>query len=424
MRSREDDWCAAGCIPKSQCPLEFQESAWYGKAMCATEFKKKRSCPVFLRTARIFAAVLVFAVALLAANLFPGAAKAQEGSITWSQGQEGETRSLLEEFEPYIFDAKTDKDATPSLERPRYIPATDAGMAMDSKEAVFVLEPGSPSEKARIYPQKILVYHEVINETTGGQKVSITYSPLTGSVVGFKGAVGRFNTSLGTTSRLLNSNRIFYDRSTNSEWPQILGKAISGPLEGKTLDTFPVLWTTWEKARARYPDAEVLSRKTGYRKHYDKDPYGSYQKKGTYYDTAGSYYPLTHTNLRLSAKEKILAVKKGDAALAIVKDAVAKERVANIDFGVTALAAFFDDSLDTVRVFDRAVEGTSLTFQYRDGEIMDLETKSVWTPQGEALEGRMRGSHLKPVTALDSMWFAWAAFYPYTEVYGAPEAAR
>ncbi|MDY7001832.1 MAG: DUF3179 domain-containing (seleno)protein, partial [Thermodesulfobacteriota bacterium] len=123
-------------------------------------------------------------------------------------------------------------------------------------------------------------------------------------------------------------------------------------------------------------------------------------------------------------KEKILAVKKGDAALAIVKDAVAKEKASNIDFGVTALAAFFDDSLGTVRVFDRAVEDTSLTFQYRDGNIMDLETKSVWTPQGEALEGRMRGFRLKPVTAFDSMWFAWTAFYPYTEIYGAPEAAR
>jgi len=385
--------------------------------MRAIGFNKKRLAPSF------WCAALFFAASVFMAGLFPYPATAQDPSITWSQNK-GETKSLMEEFEPYIFDAKSGRDATPPLDRPSYIPAVDAGMALDPDDVVFVLEPQGPSDKARIYPQKILAYHEIVNETAGGRKVSITYSPLTGSLVGFKGAVDRFNTSLGTTSKLLNSNRILYDRSTNSEWPQILGTAISGTLEGRSLETFPVLWTTWKKAGAKYPDAEVLSRKTGYRKHYDKDPYGSYQKKGTYYDTAGSYYPLTHTNLRLPAKERILAVRKGDAALAIVKDAVAHEKVADIDFGVTALAAFFDESLDTVRVFDRTVEDTSLTFQYRDGKIMDLETKSVWTPEGEALEGRMRGFRLKPVPAFDSMWFAWAAFHPYTEVYGAPAGAR
>jgi len=48
---------------------------------------------------------------------------------------------------------------------------------------------------------------------------------------------------------------------------------------------------------------------------------------------------------------------------------------------------------------------------------VDNETGSVWSIQGEAVEGPLAGKKLTPVVHTNSFWFAVAAFKPDTKIY-------
>lgn len=320
---------------------------------------------------------------------------------------------LNTQLEPFTIVGQPKYDPVPSIDSPRFISVPDAGLGLERREVVFVVQ---GPEGVEIYPQLIMVRHEVLN-LPGRPKRTLTYCPLTGSTQGFYGHVGSHDTTFGTSGSLINSNRVLYDRSTNSRWPQMLGMALSGPLAGRRLDTFPVLWTTWEAAGRRWPEARVLSSDTGFRFRYNKDPYGSYLRPGTYYDSGGSYYPLAHVNTSLPAKTRVLGVSDGQAHLAVTFDAVKEQGVADIDFGTLGLVAVYDPDMDAVRIFHRSAGREGLSFAMADGRIFDHQTRSFWNPEGVAVQGRLRDMRLKPVAAMECFWFAWVAFHPDTEVY-------
>jgi hypothetical protein len=87
--------------------------------------------------------------------------------------------------------------------------------------------------------------------------------------------------TFGVSGLLYKSNLLMYDRQTESLWLQIKREAVTGPLTGTRLKKLPSTITTWKKWRKRYPDTEVLSPDTGYRRDYENDPYANYYKSKT-----------------------------------------------------------------------------------------------------------------------------------------------
>ncbi|MGP4050433.1 DUF3179 domain-containing protein [Streptomyces sp. 2A115] len=273
------------------------------------------------------------------------------------------------------------KDGIPSVDRPRFVSARDAGFLADD-DPVFGLKYRG---EVRAYPQSVLVWHEIVNDTVGGEPLAVTYCPLTGTVIGFSAPPGMPELTFGTTGRLVNSNLLMYDRQTGSEWPQLLGTAISGPLKGKRLDTVPLVWTTWKEWRTAHPDTEVLSTDTGALRSYGSDPYGSYDSypdRSGYYAEGGTLFPVLATSDRFPDKDVVIGVRAGDKRLAIHKDLVRTTGTVRAEIAGTQLEARWDDELDTAGVLQRAGAGDPW-------EIADH---------------------------LDSMWFAWYAFYPNTQV--------
>lgn len=320
-----------------------------------------------------------------------------------------------DEFARNILSGGPPKDGIPPIDKPRYIPVPKAGNFLNNKDVVFVVEYG---DIVKIFPQKILVWHEIVNDVIQGEKVSITYCPLTGSVMGFKGRIDGIETTFGTSGKLLNSNLVMYDRATDSYFPQILGMAVRGTLKGKILKEYPVIWTRWEKAKSRHPDAFVLSMDTGFLRPYGSDPYGSYQEKGTYYDSGGPFFPVMTTDNRLEAKEVVVGIRSNHSGLAVVKDKIAEKKVVNLMIGGLPIVAFYDDSLDTVRIYSRQLGKKVLNFDIRDGNITERESNSEWNVSGKSIGGKMKGTKLEAIYSFDVMWFAWVAFYPETEIYG------
>jgi hypothetical protein len=288
------------------------------------------------------------------------------------------------------------KDGIPSIDSPRFQSAGEADATLDDGDKVIGLYVDG---EARAYPQRILVWHEIVNDEVGGKAVSVTYCPLTGTALGFE----RGDTQLGVSGKLVNSNLVMYERATDSEWPQILGVAIDGPLAGQGLEEFRVFWTTWGAWKARHPDTRVLTEQTGYVRNYNRDPYGSYNPLGGYYLPRSSrLFPVMASSDRFPPKIEIFGFRTEEGAAAITRDALREESVIDMSLGDTHYTVIHDAGLDTGWVFhnprrvDVSVDGLS------------FGPEGV---TGEGLEG------LERVNAFEAMWFSWAAFYPDTRVY-------
>jgi len=70
--------------------------------------------------------------------------------------------------------------------------------------------------------------------------------------------------------------------------------------------------------------------------------------------------------------------------------------------------------------YEPSVDGQTLSFEVRDGKIVDSETKSTWSVVGKALSGPFAEVRLTPVKeAYTAFWFAWGAFQADTELWTA-----
>jgi hypothetical protein len=359
--------------------------------------------------------LVVVAVLVVVAGYYILTRQQSGGSLDLDGTENGGPTPRLDELARAVVSGGPPKDGIPPIDSPSYVTVSEAEDFLQGDEVVFVDESQEP---AKIYAQKILVWHEIVNEERGDKTVSITYCPLTGSVVGIFGTVEGSETSFGTSGKLLNSNLVMYDRATSSYWPQIFGAAITGFRKGLILDEFPVLWTRWEMARIQFPDALVLSMETGFLRAYGSDPYGSYQEEGTYYDSGEPFFPLTDRDDTLPAKEVVIGIRRGSTALALLKETLVEEGVANLSFDGKPIVALYDSSLDAVRVFSRTIGSRTLSFEIREGEFFDIETGSAWSALGISVSGELAGSHLERVSSFDVMWFAWYAFFPETDRYG------
>ena len=327
-------------------------------------------------------------------------------------------------------------DAIPALYRPRFLSVSDASLSMEHDEPVFIVT--YPTGLTRIYPQRIMVWHEVVNDVlpdpAGGviradtplsalDAFIVTYSPLTGCVAAYYSVAGRFPSTFGVTGELLNTNTLIYDRMTGSVWSQLTGTSLDGPMAGKRLSPIQVTWATWKGARDRYPNAQVLSRSTGHKRNYGRDPYGSYQRPGNYYDDLRIYYPVYPLDTRLPPKKRILGIEREGIHGAVQIDEIKSAGLVNMTLGITPIVAFYDTVLDTVHLFERRIskDGELLTFSFLDGKIVDDKTKSEWTTEGICTYGRLREKALMPTLHTNAMWFAWASFYPQTIIL--PEAS-
>lgn len=308
---------------------------------------------------------------------------------------EGPARLLSASHEAYaefMLSGGPGKDGIPAIDSPRFTDAASADAFLDPQDIVFgVYHQG----QARAYPQRILVWHEIVNDRLGEDGLSITYCPLTATAVGFK----RGATSLGVSGKLLNSNVVMYDRASDSHWSQIAGVAIDGPAKGRSLEEVRLIWTTWARWRARHPHTQVLTRETGALRNYNRDPYGSYLPLQGYYAEPHVMFPLMHQDARLPDKQMILGFRTERVAIAVDKAHLSQRGVLHYRHGDEHFLIIRDAQLDTGWV-------------YRSNAPIELDAArlrfTAEGPQAPELEG------LEPLNAFDAMWFAWYAFYPQT----------
>jgi hypothetical protein len=136
--------------------------------------------------------------------------------------------------------------------------------------------------EARAYPLRLMRWHEVVNDTVGGEPIAVTYSPLCDSVVVFSRILDGEVVELGVSGYLYNSNTLLYDRRLHSAasplWSQLDGEVVAEPDPGfsSPLSARVAALDTWGEWRARHPDTQVMAPHPDLKKLYKRDPYHSY----------------------------------------------------------------------------------------------------------------------------------------------------
>ena len=167
----------------------------------------------------------------------------------------------------------------------------------------------------RAYPLRIMGWHEMFNEVIGGVPAALAYYTLCGSGILFETQVeGRDRPFVfGSSGLLYRSNKLMFDRETDSLWNQFTGKPVVGPLVTREiqLKIRPVVISSWARWRESHPDTRVLSFDTGYRRDY-----GSGVAYAEYFASPGLIFPTRVNEAQLWQKDYVFGIRNVAAAKA------------------------------------------------------------------------------------------------------------
>ncbi|MCH8184108.1 MAG: DUF3179 domain-containing protein [Proteobacteria bacterium] len=167
------------------------------------------------------------------------------------------------------------RDTIPPIFEPKYIPIKDANDIGETEPVISVIINGD----ARAYPLRILLWHEIVNDTIGGVPVLVSYCPLCNSGVVFDRRVGGKTLVFGNTGRLRRFNMVMYDRQTESWWQQFEGDSIIGELTGQRMDLIPARLESVAKFRERAPDGLLLVPENDRARNYGLTPYERFEAR-------------------------------------------------------------------------------------------------------------------------------------------------
>ncbi len=330
-------------------------------------------------------------------------------------------------------------DGIPPIDDPRFVPVADVDFLDDGDEAVIALEVDG---EARAYPIRILIWHEIVNDTFGDVPVTVTYCPLCNSAIAYDGRVeqpdGSFETfTFGTSGELYQSALVMYDRQTNSLWAHFTGQAIVGHLAGTRLELLPAQTLSFDQFAERYPDGTVLTQETGHDRPYGANPYTGYDEENS--GPIGGFFngPVDE---RLAAKARVIGiVADGAGGADVAEPATAAIRNQTVEDAGGVVEVTVDgrtltvwtepglaSALEQGDVADGrdvgasgvfvpvSADGTELTFARTDAGFVDDQTGTTWDLTGRAVDGALVGEQLEAVVHLDTFWFAWATYRPNT----------
>lgn len=309
-------------------------------------------------------------VSILLCAAVVGAAESETGAAPASDRHHGFDVSGALVPEASIISGGPGRDGIKSVDAPRFASAALATW----------VAPGTPvlgltlGEGARAYPVHLMEYHQVVNDVIGGNPVVVTYDPLTAAPRAYRARVGERALSFGVSGLLYNSGFLLYDRETESLWSQFDGRALAGPLAGRTLERLPLHQIARDPWLAVQPDSVFLARPALKQIDYRHSPYERY------WISDEIVFPVNARDDAHHAKEVVVGV------------VVNGKKRAYLGSYVTAAGGKVVDEFEDARI--EVVYDTNHAYFVFD-----------------AADG---------VDASESYWFAWKAFHPETDVWMPP----
>jgi hypothetical protein len=292
-------------------------------------------------------------------------------------------------------------DGIPSLDRPAMTTAADADYLLDDDLVFGVAIDGD----VRAYPLRIMGWHEMLNDVIGGVPVALAYCTLCGAGILFETRVdGRADPLVfGSSGLLYRSNKLMFDRATDSLWNQFTGRPVSGPLRGTGIELRqrPIAIESWKAWRSRNPQTRVLSLATGHRRDY-----GSGVVYREYFASPALMFPaLVEPGSPQQPKEYVFGVRVAGGAKAWPLDAFAGGAVINDAVGLETVVLIGDWETRTVRAYRRG----DREFAKTDDPTTLTASGVLWSMSEDALSNS-DGARLPRLPGHVSYWFAWDGY--------------
>ncbi len=270
---------------------------------------------------------------------------------------------------------------------------------------------------------------------------------------------------------LYRSNKLMYDRATETLWRQFRGEPVVGPLahSGARLKILPSVLTDWQTWLADHPDTTVISNQTGvYPPEFYRPESDSRSIYSSYRADPATMFPVPTQNDALPLKQRIFGLTFGNQARAYPHTTLSRTPTLNDTIGPQNLVIITLNN-NTPRAYNRA----NLKFHLPNQPTPQNETPSSQaSPQDEpssnearpqdepssneanlqdkaaSSEARLQNEpplsearlqdetgqqwqisetalintanpsqRLDRLPSRDAYWFGWFAFYPHTEIY-------
>jgi len=299
------------------------------------------------------------------------------------------------------------QDGIPPLRNPRMISANEAKYLNDSN-VVFGLEVNGD---ARAYPKRIMAWHEMFVDNVGSTPVAGVYCTLCGSMILYKTEVDGINHEIGTSGFLYRSNKLMYDKKTQSLWNTLWGRPVIGKLsdEDIELERMSIVTTTWGEWKKRHPDTKVLSIDTGHRRNYDEG--AAYSQ---YFATDDLMFTVPKLDKRLKNKDEVLGIvfiEHPDMPFAVSSSYLFKNSIYHNNIGNKEFVVLTDKSGAS-----RVYESKGKKFKEWDQQYSVKDSKNTkWTLSESKLEST-DGEILYRLPAHRAFWFGWYSAYPQTKL--------
>lgn len=297
------------------------------------------------------------------------------------------------------------QDGIPPLRNPKMINVTEANYLRNT-EVIFGIEINGD---VRAYPKRILAWHEMFTDIVGGITVAGVYCTLCGTVILYETEKDGITHQLGTSGFLYRSNKLMYDRETQSLWSTLEGKPVIGPLvnKGIVMDYQSVVTTTWGEWKSRHPETKVLSLETGHSRDYREGV--AYRD---YFATDDLMFQVPETDPRLKNKDVILAIRMPELtekSLAISSTFLRSHTVYSNELEGLQFTVFTDKS-GAHRVYNTR----GLVFEQYDGESIAKDQNGIgWTLEENKLVSSEK-EELERLHSYNAFWFGFKAAFPDT----------
>jgi len=299
------------------------------------------------------------------------------------------------------------QDGIPPLRFPKMISAETATYLNDG-DIVFGF---SFKGETRAYPKRILAWHEFFVDSFGDIDIAGVFCTLCGTVIAYDMTYNGIRHDLGTSGFLYRSNKLMYDKATQSLWNTVEGAPVMGPLVGQgiQLEAYPLVTTTWGAWKKLHPDTEVLSLDTGYDRNYDEG--NAYNE---YYATDNLMFPVPIIDKSLANKEEVFVVrvdKYRDFPTVFSSSYLKSNPIVHEKLAETHLTILTDPSGAS-----RAYATETHRFDFFDDMRVKDSRGNTWTVDEQGIHSA-EGVSLKRLAAHEIFWFAWVNSYPNTKLY-------
>lgn len=171
--------------------------------------------------------------------------------------------------------------------------------------------------------------------------------------------------TFGNQGALYLNAMTWWDHETGSVWSQPYGRALSGPLQGRTLDLVPASLAPWKTWRDQHPHTRVLQVERGpVRLLLCSEP-----PRDTF----------------------VMGVTLGEDARALDDRALSNPGVVNDVVRQVPVLAYVSRSTRFIGVYMRRAAGQALMFEQRGEGLVDRQTGTYWNPaSGLALTGPLQ----------------------------------